>query len=151
MLTPSAGRAYNGGMTSRRSYTADSVARALDVHLAAGRIRGWQAQGSRYTVELHRAADLELRSLREAYVFVAGLASAHMAPEQGSPQANAARWEQAGRDAFAAGRPPQPTADPLVFDAVAHLPVGGGAVEIMSAWVRGYSAANLAAPVEVTA
>lgn len=151
MLTPSSERAYNGGMTTRRTYTADSIARALDVHLDAGRIRGWNQNGTRYTVSLNRADDLELRSLREAYVFVAGLASAHMAPEQGTPAASAARWEQLGRDAFAAGRPPQPTADPLVFDAVAHLPVGAGAVEIMSAWTRGYTAANLAAPVEVTA
>jgi hypothetical protein len=139
-------------MTTRRSYNADSITRALDVHLDAGRIRNWQGLGNgRFVVSLHRADDLELRSLREAYVFVAGLASAHMAPEQGSPEANAARWERIGREAFAAGRPPQPTADPLVFDAVAHLPVGGGAVEIMSAWTRGYTAANLAAPVEVTA
>jgi hypothetical protein len=91
MLTPLAVRAYNGGMTSRRSYNADSITRALDVHLDAGRIRNWQGLGNgRFVVSLHRADDLELRSLREAYVFVAGLASAHMAPEQGSPQASTA-------------------------------------------------------------
>jgi hypothetical protein len=62
------------------SYTAGSVERALDVHRHAGRIRSWHRDAAGYIVTLNRSSDLRLRSLREAYVFVAGLASAGHAP-----------------------------------------------------------------------
>lgn len=60
-----------------------------------------------------------------------------------------ARFEQLGREAFASGMACTPTADPAVSDAIAGLPVGGGAVKIMRAWMRGWTAANLAAPIEL--
>jgi hypothetical protein len=70
-------------MTTRLTYSTETIIRALDSHLDAGRIRDWRGTGTgRFVVSLNRADDLELRSLREAHVFVAGLASAHLAPEQ---------------------------------------------------------------------
>jgi hypothetical protein len=67
-------------------YTFETVERALSVHCQSGLIRSFQSWhvcprvGSgadrRYTVRLHNGEYLELRSLREAYVFVSGLASA---------------------------------------------------------------------------
>lgn len=62
-------------------YSSDSIMRALMVHAEAGRIRGWRLdEHNRFVVSLNRAEDLTLRTLREAYVFVAGLASAHLNP-----------------------------------------------------------------------
>jgi hypothetical protein len=82
---------------SNLRYTRDSVERALDHHKATGAIRGWRitdpavtsapsviiahshqpgSAGARYVIELHGADDIELRSLREAWVLVCGLASA---------------------------------------------------------------------------
>lgn len=70
-------------MTTRRSYTADSITRALDSHRDAGRITGWRSTGNgRFVIGLNRADDLTLRSLHEVHVFLAGLASAHLAPER---------------------------------------------------------------------
>jgi hypothetical protein len=68
-------------MTRRRlPYTRDSVQRALAVHTEHGLIRRWRpAGGDRYRAELVDGEELELRSLREAYVFVNGLATAHHA------------------------------------------------------------------------
>lgn len=71
-------------------YDAEAIVRALDVHKATGLIRDWRFQRSapvRYTADTFRVTvDLvdsepgyELRSLREASVFVHGLASAHHA------------------------------------------------------------------------
>lgn len=52
-----------------------------------------------------------------------------------------------GRKAFAAGARCIPSADPAIMAAIADLPVGGGAVEIMKAWQAGWTDGNLAAPV----
>lgn len=63
-------------MPRRLGYSVDSVERALDVHLSNGRIRAWRCLGAnRWSVTLTIGDDLALRSLREAYVFVCGVAS----------------------------------------------------------------------------
>lgn len=71
-----------------REYTRESVERALDHHKAQGRIRSWdQVEGGGYAVWLNRGVHnpaLELRSLREAWVLVAGLASAGYAGKRAS-------------------------------------------------------------------
>lgn len=54
-------------------------------------------------------------------------------------------WAKLGRQAHADGRLSVPMADPAVAAAIEHLPVGGGAAEIMRAWTDGWHAANLAA------
>jgi len=59
-------------------------------------------------------------------------------------------WQEVGRQAHAAGLRRLPTTDPAVFDAIMGLPVGGGAVPIMSAWTAGWDAANLAPEQEPT-
>jgi len=64
-----------------REYTRESVERALASHADAGRISSWSRTGDgRYVVTLNSrvaAFDLELSSLREAWILVAGLASTH--------------------------------------------------------------------------
>jgi hypothetical protein len=66
----------------RLTYTPDSIARALSRHKFTGLIKDWRSDGEgRYVVDLVRAGPFELRSHREAYVFVAGLASAGFAQE----------------------------------------------------------------------
>jgi hypothetical protein len=80
------------------SYTAESVIRALDIHKAAGLIRDWQynqaAPWKRGGTErpfcllvdlVDGESGFELRTLREAYVFVCGLASAHHAQLRRQP------------------------------------------------------------------
>lgn len=60
-------------------YTRDSVERALKFHSDKHRIADWQPdteKDNRWNVVLSNGSELELRSLREAYVFVNGLASA---------------------------------------------------------------------------
>lgn len=88
-----------------RDYTRESIERALDVHVAAGRIRSWRpvdpntaealtGTGYLYIVELWQHDPLVLRSLREAFVFVCGLASAGCAPSvtvDDAPQADPCR------------------------------------------------------------
>lgn len=72
-------------MSGRVAYRAASIEWALEHHRAGGRIESWRRlPEGRYMVGLNRLAvpaEIELRSLREAHVFVAGLASAsHAAP-----------------------------------------------------------------------
>lgn len=57
-------------------------------------------------------------------------------------------WFDAGRDAFAAGLPRIPGADQRVTEALAGLPVGTGAADIMASWTSGWDTANLAQPVD---
>ena len=64
----------------RRSYSPDCIERALDHHLRGGRITFWQRHGSQYLIGLNRHEDLQLRSHREAWILVTGLASADRAP-----------------------------------------------------------------------
>jgi hypothetical protein len=67
-------------MPRKPSYTRDSVERALDVHTSRGLLRAWnRVADDRYRASLTSGPDLELRSLREAYVFVNGLATAAQA------------------------------------------------------------------------
>lgn len=66
---------------SARGYTRESVERALDIHARDGRFRTWRLlrvdpSGPIYVVEPWCHEPLVLRSLREAFVFVCGLASA---------------------------------------------------------------------------
>lgn len=63
-----------------KGYTQESVERALQHHLDGGRIRSWTpVSGLQYVVVLTSGDGLALKSLREAYVFVLGLASAEQA------------------------------------------------------------------------
>lgn len=71
-------------MGTRLPYNIETVTRALDIHLNAGLIRSW-----RYVSDFHFEVEttdglLQLRSLREAYVFVNGLASASHAVKKGT-------------------------------------------------------------------
>jgi hypothetical protein len=70
-------------------FNVDSVHRALDAHKAGGLIRDWRqvpGAGTRITVDLVDGhARFRLESLREAYIFVAGLASAHHAQLRALP------------------------------------------------------------------
>jgi hypothetical protein len=50
-----------------------------------------------------------------------------------------------GRSAYHAGSPISPALNSEIQAAVADLPVGGGAAEIMRAFVDGWTTANLAA------
>ena len=54
------------------------------------------------------------------------------------------KYETAGRNAYAAGLPSFPMSDPIVYAAIKDLAVGAGAMQIMKAWGRGWTAANLA-------
>ncbi len=56
-----------------------------------------------------------------------------------------ARAEDAGRQAYADGRPSAPAADPTVMALVAGLPVGAGAIHLFLAFQRGRNAAADAA------
>ena len=78
---------------SKRRYTIESVERALTLHAAEGRIAGWErtafldAAGNKrphWRIKLIDApeGDIELTTLREAYVFVVGLASAAQAAKR---------------------------------------------------------------------
>lgn len=80
MLTHGGGGVYYGDMTKRPTYTVDSIERALDSHQRAGRIKDWRRHNSQYLIGLNRADDLLLKNHREAWIFVAGLASAGFAP-----------------------------------------------------------------------
>jgi hypothetical protein len=71
-------------MGARLTYTPDSIARALDHHQRRAAIRWWTRSGDRYRIALNTGARdgvLELRSHREAWLLVAGLASAQHTPE----------------------------------------------------------------------
>lgn len=69
-------------MTSH-GYTRESIERALDVHVAARRIRAWTRRtGYGHIVTLNEMGDISTRTLRESYALVCGLASAS------SPRAN---------------------------------------------------------------
>jgi hypothetical protein len=84
---PSAGK--EKPMTAKA--TPESVIRAMDAHTAGGRIRGWRHRANApwkrggterpfyLDVDLVGGDSIELRTLREATVFVAALASAHHA------------------------------------------------------------------------
>jgi hypothetical protein len=52
-----------------------------------------------------------------------------------------------GRNAFLAGEPSAPILNPVIAEAVANLPVGGGAAQIMKAFVEGWHTANLEAAI----
>ena len=77
------------------TYTYETVVRALDAHQAAGLIKHWygpprkpHAEGGwqpsfPIRVDLVRGEQgFQIKTLREAYVFVAGLASAHFAVDE---------------------------------------------------------------------
>jgi hypothetical protein len=71
-------------MGARVTYTPDSIARALDHHTRRRAIRWWDRRDERYRVGLNTGARddvLDLRSHREAWLLVAGLASAQHTPE----------------------------------------------------------------------
>lgn len=55
-----------------------------------------------------------------------------------------AHYENLGREAYLAGKANIPTADSEVWAAIENLPVGGGAAQIMKAWVKGWTDANIA-------
>jgi hypothetical protein len=57
-------------------------------------------------------------------------------------------WQAIGAAAYAVGEPNEPALNATVRAAIAWLPVGGGSAEIMAAFNRGWTAANLAAPVD---
>lgn len=67
---------------TRVPYTRQSVERALDLHVNGQRIRSWLTVSGadtaklRCSVRLNDGTTLELRSLREAYIMTAALASA---------------------------------------------------------------------------
>ena len=67
----------------RKPYTEVSVSIAFYYHESTGLIRSWSTNESRYIVDLSSGETLVLRSLREAYVFVCGLASAVQAFRKG--------------------------------------------------------------------
>ena len=65
---------------AKLSYTRESVERALAIHLDNGRIADCRLAGAdKWDVRLFSGQWLELRSLREAYIFVQGLASGYQA------------------------------------------------------------------------
>jgi hypothetical protein len=71
-------------VSGRVTYTPDSIARALDHHTRRRAIRWWDRRDERYRVGLNTGAHddvLDLRSHREAWLLVAGLASAQHTPE----------------------------------------------------------------------
>jgi len=61
-----------------KPYNVESITRALRLHKCNGLIRGWRpVADQRVIVDLVDSdSGFELRSLREAFIFVAGLASA---------------------------------------------------------------------------
>lgn len=59
---------------------------------------------------------------------------------------HARRFQALGRQAFTDGLT-FPLQDPEVLAAIDGMPVGTGAADIMRAWSRGWTAANLAAPI----
>ena len=58
-------------------------------------------------------------------------------------------FKEVGRQAFANGEPAAPMLNPQVREAIADLPVGGGAADIMRAFSEGWHAANLAQPIDL--
>ena len=83
--------------------TTDSVERALACHAEQGRIRGWRrtavgrgaALRTGWVLDLNGGADLTLRTLREAALACAVLASAHRAAGPFGPAGEAAVLRQA--------------------------------------------------------
>ena len=65
-------------------------------------------------------------------------------PPEPEPQQD---WAEIGRQAFRNGETRAPAVNPAVQEAIANLPVGQGAGEIMREFTRGWDEANLAAPV----
>jgi hypothetical protein len=61
------------------------------------------------------------------------MSSDQPANPQDPPSLNGDQWAARGRQAFADGMRRLPTGDPQVYAAIAGLPVGGGAAEIMRA------------------
>ncbi|WP_280465996.1 hypothetical protein [Nocardia brasiliensis] len=61
---------------------------------------------------------------------------------------NRNHWVQVGRDAFANGDMRAPIANPAIRAAIDGLQVGEGASVIMRAFIEGWDAANMEAPVE---
>ena len=72
-------------MGKRLSYTPETIERALRNQQAAGLIGGIVADGDRRVVTLASGDLFELRTLREAYVFLRGLASAQDAYRRNNP------------------------------------------------------------------
>lgn len=63
-------------MAKKVSYTRESIERALDVHTDQGRIVGWKLgeKIGTYLIEVHGQLEfLELRSLREVWIFLHGI------------------------------------------------------------------------------
>jgi hypothetical protein len=58
-------------------------------------------------------------------------------------------WKEVGRRAFHAGEMAAPALNRQVMDAIAGMPVGGGAADIMRAFSAGWDEANMAAPVDL--
>ncbi len=70
----------------RLPYNIETVCLALSLYKHAGLIKEWNyRQGSHFEVEMTHGR-LVLRSLREAYIFVNGLASASHAMKAGKVQ-----------------------------------------------------------------
>ncbi|WP_109530057.1 MULTISPECIES: hypothetical protein [Nocardia] len=67
----------------------------------------------------------------------------HPAPPW-TPHGDPVDWRRIGREAHAAGQPLIPATDARVREALRGLPVGGGAVQIMSLFTDGWHAANSA-------
>lgn len=68
-------------MPKRLSYTMESVEHALSIHSERGLIRAWNRipDAPRWSIQTTSGEVFELRSLREAYVFVYALGSANQA------------------------------------------------------------------------
>lgn len=56
-------------------------------------------------------------------------------------------FAEIGRNAHRNGEPRAPFFNSEVAEAIANLPVGGGATQIMAAFTRGWDAENMAAVV----
>lgn len=73
----------------------DAIERALDLHASARRIRGWRrlvpdSRSAGWIVDLNRMPTaLTLRSRHDAYLFIAGLASAAFAQSVLDPEPSA--------------------------------------------------------------
>lgn len=78
-------------MGRRVSYTRESVERALEMHAVEGRIRSWACFDGRWIILLNTTGttdeSIELRTLWEVRVLVAGLTSAKYTPDPDRPTA----------------------------------------------------------------
>jgi hypothetical protein len=66
-----------------RTYSKASVERALEIHAARRLIQAWRVnEDHRYVITLSNGLYLELRTLREAWIFANGLGSAAQATRE---------------------------------------------------------------------